>query len=77
MARRRAPNERLRKRTRQLALANQLGTRLAAMTDVDEIVDAAVEELHRAFGFYSVVVVQLQPDGIVARSPAAARRSSV
>ena len=44
--------ERLRKRTRQLALANALGTRLSAMTDVEEILDAVVEELHRAFGYY-------------------------
>ena len=45
-------DERLRKRTRQLALANALGARLAAMTDVDEILEAAVDELHRAFGYF-------------------------
>ena len=44
----REQTERLRKRTRQLALANALGARLAAMTEADGIVDAAVEELHRA-----------------------------
>ena len=43
----REQTERLRKRTRQLALANALGARLAAMTDADAIVDAAVDELHR------------------------------
>ena len=48
-----------------------------AMTEVDEIVLAVVEELHRAFGFYSVVVVQLQRRRIRAGARrAAARRSS-
>ncbi len=60
-----AEPERLARRHRHLAMANALGTRLAAMTDVDEIVRAAVEELHRAFGFYSCVVVQIVPDGML------------
>jgi HD-GYP domain-containing protein (c-di-GMP phosphodiesterase class II) len=60
-----AANERLRKRTRQLALANQLGARLAAMTDVDAILDAAVDELHRAFGFHLCATVRLRPDDYV------------
>ncbi len=58
-------DERLRKRTRQLAVANALGARLAAMTDPDEILDAAVEELHRAFGFFCVAVIRIRPDGLV------------
>jgi diguanylate cyclase (GGDEF)-like protein len=58
-----AEPERLARRHRHLAMANALGTRLAAMTEVDEIVLAVVEELHRAFGFYSVVVVALIGDG--------------
>jgi diguanylate cyclase (GGDEF)-like protein len=57
--------ERLRKRTRQLAAANALGTRLSAMTDVQEILDAVVEELHRAFGYYCCAAVRLRPDGHV------------
>ena len=50
----REQTERLRKRTRQLALANALGTRLAGMTEAQAIVDAAVDELHRAFGYYTL-----------------------
>jgi HD-GYP domain-containing protein (c-di-GMP phosphodiesterase class II) len=55
----------LRKRTRQLALANQLGARLAAMTDVDAIHTAVVEELHEAFGFFLCAVVRIREDGFV------------
>jgi diguanylate cyclase (GGDEF)-like protein len=47
----RRQTEPLRKRTRQLALANALGARLAEMTSVGEIVEVAVEELERAFGY--------------------------
>ncbi len=61
----REQTERLRKRTRQLALANALGTRLAAMTDPHEIVEAAVDELHRAFGFYLCAVVRIRGDNQV------------
>ena len=57
--------ERLRKRTRQLAAANALGTRLSAMTDVGEILEAVVDELHRAFGFFLCAAVRLRPDGHV------------
>ncbi len=60
-----AEPERLARRHRHLAMANALGTRLAAMTEVDEIVLAVVEELHRAFGFYSVVVVQVADGGML------------
>jgi diguanylate cyclase (GGDEF)-like protein len=60
-----AEPERLARRHRHLAMANALGTRLAAMTEVDEIVRAAVDELHRAFGFYSVVVVQVTDAGML------------
>ena len=56
---------RLRKRTRQLALANQLGARLAAMTDLDAIHNAVVEELHEAFGFFLCAVVRIREDGFV------------
>ena len=57
--------ERLRKRTRQLAIANQLGARLAAMTDVREIHSAVVEELHEAFGFFLCAVIRIREDGDV------------
>jgi diguanylate cyclase (GGDEF)-like protein len=57
--------ERLRKRTRQLAAANALGTRVSAMTDVQEILNAVVEELHRAFGYYCCEAVRVRPDGQV------------
>jgi len=57
--------ERLRKRTRQLSLANALGTRLAAMTDPQQIMDATVEELHRAFGYFLCAVLRIQEDGYV------------
>jgi GAF domain-containing protein len=58
-------DERLRKRTRQLALANALGARLAAMTDVEQIWDAAADELHRAFGYFCVAIIRLRDDGHV------------
>lgn len=55
--------ERLRTRTRQLA--NQLGARLAAMTDVDAIARAVVDELHDAFGYFLCAVVRIREDGRV------------
>jgi GAF domain-containing protein len=57
--------ERLRKRTRQLAAANALGARLSAMTDAGEILEAVVDELHQAFGFYCIAAVRLRTDGCV------------
>jgi diguanylate cyclase (GGDEF)-like protein len=59
-------DERLRKRTRQLGLANALGARLAGMTDVQPILEATVEELHRAFGYFLCALVRDQGDGTVA-----------
>jgi diguanylate cyclase (GGDEF)-like protein len=55
--------EPLRRRNRQLTLANALGARLSEMTVVDEIVEAAVEELHRAFGYFTCAVVRRSEDG--------------
>jgi diguanylate cyclase (GGDEF)-like protein len=55
--------EPLRRRNRQLTLANALGARLSEMTVVDEIVDAAVEELHRAFGYFTCAVVRRSEEG--------------
>jgi HD-GYP domain-containing protein (c-di-GMP phosphodiesterase class II) len=57
--------QRLRKRTRQLAIASGLGARLAALNNVDEICAAAVDELKRAFGYYLCAVIEMRPDGYV------------
>ncbi|MEA2308683.1 MAG: hypothetical protein QOI65_969, partial [Thermoleophilaceae bacterium] len=54
----RPDSEPLRKRNRQLTLANALGARLSEMTEVPAILDAAVEELHRAFGYFTCAVVR-------------------
>jgi diguanylate cyclase (GGDEF)-like protein len=58
----RRETEPLRKHTRQLALANALGTRLAGMTRTEEIVDATVMELRDAFGYTRCAVVTLGPE---------------
>jgi diguanylate cyclase (GGDEF)-like protein len=50
--------EPLRKRNRQLTLANALGARLSEMTVVSDIVEAAADELHRAFGYFTCAVVR-------------------
>ncbi len=55
-------HQQLAKRTRHLMLANALGARLAAMTDSDDITAAAVEELHREFGFYLCAAVRIDED---------------
>jgi diguanylate cyclase (GGDEF)-like protein/PAS domain S-box-containing protein len=52
----------LAKRSRQLALANALGARLDGMTDLREIGEATVEELHRAFGYHMCAVVRVRED---------------
>jgi diguanylate cyclase (GGDEF)-like protein len=58
-------SDRLQQRTRQLVMANNLGTRLSAMTGADEIIDAVVDELHRAFGFYVCHIVRIREDEMV------------
>jgi diguanylate cyclase (GGDEF)-like protein len=58
-------SDRLQQRTRQLVMANNLGTRLSAMTGADDIIDAVVDELHRAFGFYVCHVVRIREDAMV------------
>jgi diguanylate cyclase (GGDEF)-like protein len=58
-------SDRLQRRTRHLVMANNLGTRLSAMTRADEILDAVVDELHRAFGYYICQVVRLRAGGVV------------
>jgi GAF domain-containing protein len=52
----------LAKRSRQLALANVLGARLDGMTEVREIAEATVEELHRAFGYHMCAVIRVRQD---------------
>jgi len=59
-------DERLRKRTRQLGLANALGARLAGMTDVHEILEATADELHRAFGYFLCAVIRDHGDAVSA-----------
>ena len=50
--------QRLRKRTRQLGSPTSSARGLAGMTDVEAILDATVEELHRAFGYFLCAVVR-------------------
>ncbi len=73
----REQTERLRKRTRQLAMANALGTRLAGMTDPQAIIEAAVDELHRAFGYHHCAVVRLRDDGYVEQAVSRGAASAV
>jgi len=61
----REQTERLRIRTRQLSLANAIGVRLSAMTDPEEIIDAAVDELNRAFGYFLCAIVRIRKDNYV------------
>lgn len=49
----------LQKRTRQLALSGELGSRLAGLVDEREIVEAAVEELRREFVRSDCAIVKL------------------
>jgi diguanylate cyclase (GGDEF)-like protein len=55
-------SEQLAKRSRQLALANALGARLAGMSDVQAIAETTVEELRRAFGYHLSAVIRVRPD---------------
>jgi diguanylate cyclase (GGDEF)-like protein/PAS domain S-box-containing protein len=52
----------LAKRSRQMALANALGARLDGMSDLREIAEATVDELHRAFGYHMCAVIRLRDD---------------
>ena len=61
----REQTERLRKRTRQLALAGSLASRVAALDDANEIADAAVEELDHAFEHFLSAVLRVRDDGYV------------
>jgi diguanylate cyclase (GGDEF)-like protein len=59
----REQTERLRKRTRQLALANALGARVFSLSERDEILGAAAEELHRGFEYFLCAVLRRREDG--------------
>jgi diguanylate cyclase (GGDEF)-like protein len=59
----REETEPLRKRARQLTLANAFGARVAALTHVDDVTAVAVDELQRSFGYLAAFVVALRPDG--------------
>ncbi len=52
----------LAKRSRQMALANALGARLDGMSDLREIAEATVDELHRAFGYHMCAVIRVRED---------------
>jgi diguanylate cyclase (GGDEF)-like protein len=55
--------EQLRRRGRQLTVANALGARIASMTNVEEIADAVVDELHQAFGYFMCALIRITGDG--------------
>jgi diguanylate cyclase (GGDEF)-like protein len=55
--------ERLRRRTRQLGVAHAFAARLASLDDADEVVEAAVDELHRGFEYFLCAVLRLRDDG--------------
>ena len=55
----------LRKRTRQLALAGTVAARVAALDDEQAIVQAAVDEVQRAFQFALTAIVRVRGDGYV------------
>ncbi len=61
----REQTERLGRRTRQLATANVLGTRLAGMTKPAAILRSAVDELDRALGYSSCAVMRVRDDDSV------------
>ncbi len=61
----REQTERLRQRTRQLALAGSLVARLATLGDPEEIAEAAVDELNRAFGYFMAAVLRVREDGYI------------
>ena len=68
--------ERLQKRSRQLLLASALGTRLAGIREAEAIVQTAVDELNRAFGYFRCEVVRVgdgEPSGVVGRALAEGR----
>jgi len=61
----REQTERLRKRTRQLALAEGLAWRVASLGDAREIAEAAVDELDGAFEYFLTAVLRVRKDSYV------------
>jgi diguanylate cyclase (GGDEF)-like protein len=61
----RAQTAELRKRTRQLALAGAVASRVGVLDDEQEIVQAAVDEVQRAFQFALTAVLRVRADGYV------------
>ena len=61
----REQTERLGKRTRQLAVANEVGTRLSGMTKPPAILRSAVAEMERALGYPLSAVIRVRDDGYV------------
>ena len=55
----------LRKRTRQLALAGTVAARVAVLDREQEIVEAAVDEIQRAFQFALTAVLRVRDDGYI------------
>lgn len=58
----RTGNETLRKQSRQLAVANRLGAKLARLVDAGEICETAVEEIDAEFGFLMCSIVRVSED---------------
>ncbi len=59
----REQSERLRHRTRQLAVANTVAVRLAELSDPVRIAEAVVEELDRGFEYFLSAILRLRGDG--------------
>jgi GGDEF domain-containing protein len=59
----REQSERLRKRTRQLAVVNAVAMRLAELSDPVRIADAAVDELDRGFEHFVSAILRVRGDG--------------
>ena len=61
----REQTERLRTRTRQLAVTSAVARRVATLDDAEAIVAAAVEELHESFEWSLCAALRLRDDGHV------------
>jgi diguanylate cyclase (GGDEF)-like protein len=70
----REETEPLRKRARQLALANALAARVASLNRVESIAAAVVDELERGFGYSSCALVLPAGDGTLEAVGSSGRR---
>jgi GAF domain-containing protein len=59
----REQTERLRKRTRELAVVNSVAVRLAELSDPMRIAEAAVDELDRGFEHFLSAILRVRGDG--------------